>query len=226
MKIPLGSGVVIKTHEEGQIFIMIGAVFSTLCLLFSGFSGLTVFAIALTSFVIAFFRDPERVVPQEKDVVVSPGDGIIVAIGDATPPADVIRSDMDNEYIKVSVFLSVFNVHVNRIPVSGKIVDSKYHPGKFLNASLDKASTDNERNTIAIETESGSIVYCVQIAGLVARRIVSDAYVGDLFITGDRYGIIRFGSRMDIYLPKKYKINVSVGQTMVGGETILAKLIS
>jgi phosphatidylserine decarboxylase len=127
--------------------------------------------------------------------------------------------------VKVSVFLSVFNVHVNRIPIAGKIVDIKYHGGKFINASFDKASTDNERNTIAIETENGDIVYCVQIAGLIARRIVCDAEIGDLYSTGDRYGIIRFGSRMDLYIPKKYKINVSLWQTMIGGETTIAEFI-
>ena len=121
--------------------------------------------------------------------------------------------------------MSVFNVHVNRIPIAGKIVDIKYHNGKFINASFDKASTDNERNTIAIETENGDIVYCVQIAGLVARRIVCDAEIGDLYSTGDRYGIIRFGSRMDLYIPKKYKINVSLWQTMIGGETTIAEFI-
>ncbi len=225
MKIPLGSGVTIKTHEEGQIYIIIGAGATLLSILFNGLSGLTVFLATITAFVISFFRDPERFLPAEKDIIVSPGDGVIVSIQPSDIPNDVVKPESDKEYIKISVFLSVFNVHVNRIPVSGKIIDVKYHPGKFLNASLDKSSKDNERNTIAIETESGDIIYCVQIAGLIARRIVCDAYLGDLHIAGDRYGIIRFGSRMDVYVPKKYKVNVCVGQTMVGGETIIAKIV-
>lgn len=226
MNIPLGSNITIKTHEEGQIYILITGVISLCCLLFSGFSGISVFFIALTGAVTSFFRDPDRVLPQDKDVVISPGDGTIVAIDNTPIPSEVVHHGLNTEYIKISIFLSVFNVHVNRIPVSGKIVDAKYHPGKFLNASLDKASKDNERNTIAIETNAGDIIYCTQIAGLIARRIICDAYVGDLYAVGDRYGIIKFGSRIDVYLPKKYKLNVSVGQTMVGGETVIAKIAS
>lgn len=224
MRIPLGSNTSIQIHEEGQIYILISAAITTFSAVFSGFSGITVFFLFLTFGVVSFFRDPERVIPQKKGVIVSPGDGVIVAIDDAPLPSE-LTSMINPDCVKVSVFLSVFNVHVNRIPIAGKIVDIKYHNGKFINASFDKASTDNERNTIAIETENGDIVYCVQIAGLIARRIVCDAEIGDLYSTGDRYGIIRFGSRMDIYIPKKYKINVSLWQTMIGGETAIAEFI-
>ena len=224
MRIPLGSNTYIQIHEEGQIYILNSAAITTFSAVFSGFSGITIFFVFLTCGVMSFFRDPERVVPQKKGVIVSPGDGVIVAIDDAPLPSE-LTSMIKTDCVKVSVFLSVFNVHVNRIPIAGKIVDIKYHNGKFINASFDKSSTDNERNTIAIETENGDIVYCVQIAGLIARRIVCDAEIGDLYSTGDRYGIIRFGSRMDIYIPKKYKINVSLWQTMIGGETAIAEFI-
>ncbi len=224
MKIPLGSNSSLQIHEEGHIYVLISAVITTFFAVFSGFSGVTVFCIFLTLCVMAFFRDPERIVPQKQGLIVSPGDGVVVAIDTAVIPSD-LTSMINPDSVKVSVFLSVFNVHVNRIPVAGKIIDIKYHPGKFLNASLDKASSDNERNTIAIQTENGDIIYCVQIAGLIARRIVCNAEIGDLYSTGDRYGIIRFGSRMDLYIPKKYKINVSVGQTVCGGETSIAELI-
>jgi phosphatidylserine decarboxylase len=225
MKIPLGSNSSVQIHEEGQIYILIASAITTVSAVLSGFGGVTMLLAFLTCFVISFFRNPERIVPQKKGLIVSPGDGVIVAIDDAPVPSE-LTSMINSDCVKVSIFLSVFNVHVNRIPVAGKIIDIKYHAGKFLNASLDKASTDNERNTIAIETENGDVVYCVQIAGLIARRIICDAEIGDLYATGDRYGIIRFGSRMDLYIPKKYKINVLVGQTMIGGETSIAELVS
>ncbi len=208
-------------HKEGYLFIGIFLVVTLLALAFSKWLG-TVFLI-LTIWCVCFFRDPERITPQDANLVVSPADGKVVQIvDDATAP---IELDMgDKKFKKVSIFLSVFDVHVNRIPIAGKIKALHYHPGQFLNASFDKASNLNERQTVLIETPSGESVPVVQIAGLVARRIVCNLDENQEVKTGDRFGIIRFGSRTDLYLPQNTPVNVLIGQYMIGGETVIAKL--
>ena len=169
-----------------------------------------------------FFRDPVRIIPQDPGLVISPADGVVSLIEDVVPPADL---DLGTEALtRVSVFMNVFNCHVNRAPVAGTVTHIAYHHGKFVNASLDKASEHNERNGLSIETAGGARIGVVQIAGLVARRIVCFVRVGDVVSAGYRFGLIRFGSRLDIYLPAGVPPLVAVGQTAVAGETILANL--
>ncbi|HDR46095.1 MAG TPA: phosphatidylserine decarboxylase family protein [Geoalkalibacter subterraneus] len=170
----------------------------------------------LTLFSVYFFRNPERLVPNEPNALVAPADGKVVFVGE-------VREErfLKDETLKVSIFMNVFNVHVNRFPLSGKVLDSYYSKGKYLNASLDKASIENEQSGLLIEAEGGQKLLCVQIAGLVARRIVSYPEVGDSLERGDRYGLIRFGSRVDLYLPKNTDVKLRVGDKTVGGETIV-----
>lgn len=220
MKFSLGSGYTLAIHNEGNIFC---AVLAVICLISILLGGLNVWSIVFffaTLMCASFFRDPERIPPRDNDAVVGPADGKIVAIDNVIVPPESGLGAV--KMTRISIFLSVFDVHVNRIPVSGKILHVAYIPGKFFNASLDKASKDNERNTIVIETTSKHKIICTQIAGLIARRIVSDADVGDFFAMGERYGIIKFGSRVDLYVPDSYILRVSVGQTVVGGETVMA----
>lgn len=204
-------------HREGYVFILICAVVT---IFLSGFNA-HLFWIGLlsTTFCIFFFRNPERVTPVDANLIIAPGDGVIVNISEATPPQELGIPELRR---KISIFLSPFNVHVNRVPVSGKVVKLHYHAGKFVNASLDKASIHNERQSINIERQNGEQVCVIQIAGLIARRIVCDLEEGMEVKAGARFGIIRFGSRVDIYLPLSYCITAAVGQTCVGGETILA----
>jgi phosphatidylserine decarboxylase len=207
-------------HREGYIFIAIGVIFSILSgAVFSALGWLSAF---ITVFVICFFRDPKRVSPKGDGLVVSPADGVVHKIEEAKAPEELKLEDAT--YKRVSIFLSVFNVHVNRVPVAGKITNLHYRSGKFLNAAAEKASVDNERQSCVVETSKGEKVIFVQIAGLIAKRIVCDLSLEQQVKTGVRFGIIRFGSRMDVYLPKDTKVEVEEGQTMVGGETILAKL--
>ncbi|MBE9536274.1 MAG: phosphatidylserine decarboxylase family protein [Proteobacteria bacterium] len=170
----------------------------------------------LTAFVMYFFRNPERVVPQEAGAVVSPADGRVIQ-------KKTVMEDkyLGAEAIKVSVFMNVFNVHVNRSPYKGKVVDVDYIPGRFINASFDKASELNERNAVVIETEEGKKLLFIQIAGLVARRIVCYVEPGDSLERGERFGLIRFGSRVDIYFPPDSEVNVKIGDKVVAGETVL-----
>ena len=199
-----------------SIFALVTAVLGVLWLPF-GLIGLV-----LTIWCYYFFRDPERVTPQIKDVVVSPADGVVQMITRVTGPQEL---GMNNKtYNRISIFMSVFNVHVNRVPATGEIVKTQYIKGKFFNASLDKASKDNERQLLAMKTVSGKAIAFVQIAGLVARRIVCLAKEGDKYEAGERFGWIRFGSRLDVYLPTDVEPLVCVGQTMTAGETILANL--
>lgn len=224
MKIPFGK-FEIRTHQEGNIFIYGSAVLSCLSLIFTGISVLTLLFLIFSGACIGFFRDPVRVTKSvHKQDIFSAADGIVTKIAkDSEYPAELDMKKGSNP-TKVSVFLSVFNVHVNRIPVSGKITKTKYHKGLFLNASLDKSSDKNERNSVVVCSDNGDNVVMVQIAGLIARRIICDCEVGSFLDAGQRFGIIKFGSRVDLYIPKKYKLNVSVGQTVVGGETIVAFL--
>jgi phosphatidylserine decarboxylase len=173
-----------------------------------------------TAWCAYFFRDPDRVTPVRDGAVISPADGRIVHVAPAVPPAELGLGDAP--LLRVSIFLNIFDVHINRMPMSGTIEKIAYHPGKFLNASLDKASEDNERNSIALKLDNGQTIGVVQIAGLIARRIVCDVTEGQTIKAGQRYGLIRFGSRADVYLPAGVVPQVTVGQRAVAGETILA----
>lgn len=207
-------------HKEGYIFIVI-FTFVTL-VAFAMDNRLGWLGVVLTLWCVYFFRDPERVTPIAHDIVVSPADGVIQRIAKAFPPKELEMPD--EEMMRISVFLNVFDVHVNRIAVEGIIEKTHYHPGKFLNASLDKASEDNERQSLLIKTPKGEKVALVQIAGLIARRIVCDAKEGQEAKLGQRFGIIRFGSRVDVYLPLHVTIMVAEGQKAIAGETILANM--
>jgi phosphatidylserine decarboxylase len=210
---------IVPIHKEGYVFIAIGAV-ATLVLgqLWAPFGWL---GTLITLWICYFFRDPVRIVPQREGLVVSPADGRISQIGTALPPPEL---ELPAEpMLRISVFMNVFDCHVNRSPVAGRIAKMAYTPGLFLNAELDKASEDNERNALAIETKAG-IVGVVQIAGLIARRIVPFVKEGDHLAPGERFGLIRFGSRVDVYLPQGVTPLVSEGQTMISGETVLADL--
>ncbi len=177
---------------------------------------------AFALFCLYFFRDPARVPPDRPGLVLAPADGHVVLVGPAVPPAELGLGDTPR--IRVAIFLSVLDVHVNRMPVTGTVTRIAYHHGAFLNASMDKASELNERNALALRLPDGRDLAVVQIAGLIARRILCDAREGQHVVAGDRFGIIRFGSRTDLYLPPGVGALVSVGQTMIGGETVLAEL--
>ena len=167
-------------------------------------------------FALQFFRDPARVPPMDADAVISPADGRIVAVEKVRDP------HLDRDALKISVFMNVFNVHSNRSPVDGEIKGRWYTPGSFVNADFDKASLENERNALWIQTARGDVL-CVQIAGLIARRILCYVRTGDRLVRGQRYGFIRFGSRVDVYLPTDARAEVSIGQKVTGGRTILAR---
>ena len=207
-------------HPEGRKFVAIFAAVTVV--LFLIWSVLGWIGVGLTIWCYYFFRDPVRVTPARDGLIVSPADGIVSLIEKAVPPAELGMSDMP--LTRVSVFMSVFNCHVNRAPVAGRVAAIAYRPGKFFNASLDKASADNERNSLCIEMSDGRQIAVVQIAGLVARRIVCFTKRGDTLRTGERFGLIRFGSRLDVYLPDGVKPMVNLGQTMVAGETVVADL--
>lgn len=209
-------------NNEGWRFVGIfAAVTALLAILWQplGWIGLV-----LTIWCFYFFRDPERVTPDVENVVVSPADGIVQMIAKVKAPEELGLGD--KKFTRVSVFMSVFNVHVNRAPAEGKILKSVYVPGKFLNATLDKASKDNERQLLSMKTKSGKEIAFVQIAGLVARRILCHAQPGQAYKAGERFGLIRFGSRLDVYLPEGVEPQVCLGQTMVAGETVIANLES
>jgi len=215
-------------HKEGRRFVAISAAITAgLFLLAWRLPVLTFLAwimVGITIWVYYFFRDPKRYTPVREGLIVSPADGIISLIEPAVPPEEL---GMGPEALtRVSVFMNVFNCHVNRAPIGGEIISIAYRPGKFFNASLDKASVDNERNSLCIQMEDGRKLAVVQIAGLVARRIVCFSNYGDSLKTGERFGLIRFGSRLDVYLPDGVQPMVSLGQTMVAGETVLADLFS
>ena len=200
---------------EGRPFI-IPLVVLTLIVAIVQSAWWVILCAAVTFFVIYFFRNPPRDIPDDEKAVISPADGKIVQ--------KMIVSN--NEYLgsdamKISVFMNVFNVHVNRSPFEGKVLRVEYHPGKFVNASFDKASELNERNAVMIETDKGKKILFVQIAGLIARRIVCYVNEGDSLLKGERFGLIRFGSRVDVYLPVDAQINVNIGDKVTAGETIL-----
>ena len=211
-------GVLIPIHPKGWPFIAAAFIASILLGLISG--GLLLLGLAVTAWMVYFFRDPPRVTPEGPGIVVSPADGEVQAIVKRRPPPEMELGD--GELTCVSVFLNVFDVHVNRTPVPGKLTKLAYHPGKFLNAALDKASEENERQSFKIETTEGEEFGLVQIAGLVARRIVGFVEEGNDLHAGERVGLIRFGSRCDVYLPDGVTPLVAVGQRAIAGETVLA----
>ncbi len=178
----------------------------------------------LTAWCAYFFRDPARVTPDREGLVVSPADGRISLIQDVPLPSEFEHDDDGEIYTRISVFLNVFDVHVQRVPVEGEITEVVYRPGAFLNASLDKASEENERSSVLMKTADGKKIAFVQIAGLIARRIINTLKKEQAVKAGERYGLIRFGSRVDIYLPKGVAPLVCVGQCVIGGETVLADL--
>ena len=177
--------------------------------------------VGLTAWCAYFFRNPRRVTPPGKGLVVSPADGRVQSISAEVPPLELgLGSD---PHTRISIFMNIFNVHVNRVPAAGVVRDIQYRPGKFVSATLDKASEDNERNAVLIRTEWGADLVVVQIAGLVARRILCELAVGDPVTAGQPLGLIRFGSRLDVYLPAGMTPEVQIGQTMIAGETVLAR---
>ncbi len=184
---------------------------------------LGIVGLVLTFWCVFFFRDPERVIPVEDNVVISPADGVVTRVDYGVEAPDDLGYGKQ-KFNKISVFLNVFNVHVNRVPVAGMITKVNYKPGKFLSANVDEASSENERNAVVVKTDKDVEIIFVQVAGLVARRIISELKEGQKVVAGERYGIIRFGSRADIYLPENVAIKCLVGQTMIGGETVIARL--
>ena len=207
-------------HREGYRFVAIFAAITVV--LFLIWEPLGWIGVGLTVWCYYFFRDPDRYTPQRDGLLVSPADGVISLIEPSVPPVELGLGEAP--LTRVSVFMNVFNCHVNRVPIAGEITAVSYRPGKFLNASLDKASVDNERNSIAVRMADGRQIAVVQIAGLVARRIVCEVKPGAVLETGERFGMIRFGSRLDVYLPEGVQPLVALGQTMVAGETVLADL--
>lgn len=212
--------VMVPIHREGYPFIVLFAIFGAGI----GFlwAPLWFVGLILTLWCVYFFRDPVRVTPLREGLVISPADGVVQSVSKAEPPAEL---DMAAKPVwRVCVFMNVFNVHVNRAPVNGTIRKMEYRPGKFLNASLDKASVDNERQSFQIEATNGKELAVVQIAGLVARRILGDVEPGDDVSVGQRIGMIRFGSRVDVYLPPNVVPMVCEGQLAVAGETVIADM--
>jgi len=220
------SSVRVAIHPDGWPFIGVFAVIAAVLSAISGVLG--GLGWVLTAWCAYFFRDPDRVVPTRAGLMVAPADGVVQAIVDCEPPAELGLPMLPagQRYTRFSIFLNVFDVHINRLPVAGTIVHKIYVPGKFFNASLDKASTDNERLGLRVRMDDGREIGVVQIAGLVARRIVSWVDDGQTLKTGERFGLIRFGSRVDVYLPNTIPLHVAVGQRMIGGETVIADFTS
>ena len=205
-------------HPDGWKFIAVAVVVTLILFILWPPAGWA--ALILMLWLAYFFRDPWRVTPTRPDVIVSPADGIVVSLGAAPPPPEL---EMGSDPLpRIGIFLNLFDVHVARAPVGGKLMARRYTKGRFINASLDKASTDNERLALRFVPDEGPAVACVLIAGLVARRIVCNLYEGQTLAAGERIGIIRFGSRADVYCPPPYLPLVSLGQRMIAGETVLA----
>ncbi len=207
-------------HPAGRPFVL-GAAATTLAVRRVS-RRLGAVAAVLTAAVAWFFREPRRVTPSRSGLAVAAADGTVSQVVLATPPAELGLGEV--EWLRISVFLSVFDVHVQRAPVSGEVLRAEYRPGRFLSADLDKASEDNERNSLLLATPEGHEVAVVQIAGLVARRIVCHVAAGDKVRAGETYGLIRFGSRVDVYVPPASRVLVEPGQRTVGAETVLAEL--
>jgi phosphatidylserine decarboxylase len=210
--------VLVPIHREGWRFIAIFALVTLV--LFWIAAPLGWLGLIATLWCIYFFRDPPRVSPTRAGLILSPGDGVVQMIGRAVPPAELgMGSDA---LTRISIFLNIFNVHVNRVPADGQITALAYRPGKYLNAALDKASEENERQAVKLRLTDGREIAFVQIAGLVARRIVCELEEGQAVKAGQRFGMIRFGSRCDVYLEESMVPLIAVGQIAVGGETVLA----
>ena len=205
-------------HPDGLKFVLAGVLATLLLFLIWAPAGWL--AAIATLWIAYFFRDPWRVTPTRPGLLISPADGVVVSIAAAVPPPEIGAGDA--EVAKIGIFLNIFDVHVTRAPVGGRVAALRYRKGKFVNASLDKASEDNERMAIRIAPPEGPEIVFVQVAGLVARRIVCDLREGQQVATGQRMGMIRFGSRVDVYCPPPYVPMVVAGQRMVGGETVLA----
>jgi len=217
-------------HTEGRTFALISAA---LCLITAVFAWETIAwpMGALTICILAFFRDPVRVTPQDDRLVISPADGLVTQIRKVSPPRELTVDDGSGapvlgpqEVTRISIFMSIFDVHINRAPIGGTVRRAVYIPGKFVNADLDKASEDNERQHFMIERGDGQVLCFTQIAGLVARRIVPFVKPGDIVACGQRVGLIRFGSRVDVYLPEGTEPGVLMGQKVIAGETVLAEI--
>ena len=206
-----------KIHKEGYRFMVIAIGITFICLLVSKTLGLI--AILLTVWVYYFFRDPDRISIQDDNFLVSPADGLISNISEVDGPVEL--SLENKKFTKISIFMNVFNCHVNRTPASGSVVEILYKPGKFLNASLDKSSEENERNYYKLKLKDGEEIVIVQIAGLIARRIVTEVDVNQSIEQGERIGMIRFGSRVDVYFNNR-KLLARLGQNVVAGESLLA----
>ena len=206
-----------KIHAEGYKFLVIAGIITIIFYIFSSFLGLI--GLVLTIWVYYFFRDPDRIIINDDNYLVSPADGEVIKVEEVDGPKEL---GLENKkFKKISIFMNVFDCHVNRTPCGGKIEEILYKPGKFVNASLDKASEDNERNYYKIKDSHGNDVVVVQIAGLIARRIVCEVEQGQNLEQGDRIGMIRFGSRVDIYFKNK-KVLAKVGQNVVAGESLIA----
>jgi phosphatidylserine decarboxylase len=212
----------VPIHKEGNKFIAIFAATAFILALFSSTLGLI--GLILTAWCVYFFRNPPRHTIANDNEIISPADGVVNSIEqNATPPSE-LELDKHKKWTKISVFLNVFDVHVNRVPTSGKVTKIKYQEGQFLSANANDASEKNERSSVVLKTKNNQEIVFSQVAGLVARRIINDLKEGDNVKAGDLYGIIRFGSRTDLYLPSNTEIKTLVGQKMIGGETIIAKL--
>ena len=214
--------VFVPIHPAGWPFV---AAFATVTLLIGYYAPyFYVVGVPLTIWCIYFFRNPVRTIPQKDGWLIAPADGRVISIGEAVPEAEMNLPE--GKYRRVAIFMNVFDVHVNRAPIAGKVTDILYRKGKFVNASLDKASTDNERlaMTMEVENKAKTKIAVVQIAGLVARRILCDAKVSDSLSVGQIFGLIRFGSRVDVWMPLETNVMVLVGQRTVAGETVIADL--
>ena len=218
-------------HPEGRKYGLIAGVVALFFLLVVDWEIVGWPLVLLTIGVFAFFRDPKRVVPQDPDAIIAPADGLVTLIRRVPPPPELQLDDGSGsaglgteELLRVSIFMSVFDVHINRAPISGTLRRLVYIPGKFVNADLDKASEDNERQHLLMERDDGVLVGFTQIAGLVARRIVPFVKPGDMLAAGQRVGLIRFGSRVDIYRPANTEPSVVLGQTTIAGETVIARI--
>ncbi len=207
-----------RIHPDGWPYIAIAAALNALLFVLAGWFGLLL--VPATLWCVAFFRDPERTTPDGEGLIVSPADGVMLPVIEALPPEELGMGA--DRRARLSIFMNVFNVHVNRVPADGTVTALAYHPGKFINASFDKASEENERMAVRLKLAEGSEIAVVQIAGLVARRIRCDLRQGEQVRRGARFGIIRFGSRLDVYLPAGAEIAVKKGQTVKAGETVLA----
>ncbi len=207
-----------KLHKEGYKFLAISIIITFIVWLFSNF--LTFIMLLITVWVYYFFRDPDRVIINDNSYLVSPADGLVTDISEINGPEELGLEN--NKYTRISIFMNVFNCHVNRTPIEGKVEEIFYKPGKFFNASLDKASKENERNYYKILSNKGEEIIIVQIAGLIARRIICEVSKDQNLKQGDRIGMIRFGSRVDLFIKNK-KILTKIGQNVVAGESLLAK---